>query len=151
MQRNIGGLIRASNALVIPTFTAGAAGDNTEVTGETIDRNNAMSATFVVNAKAVLAANETLTVKATLQHYINDAWADMDADQQPGGAANSTIFTLTGPGGGGTVQGSAEIDVDLSRNGDDIRIQVLPDLSRANTDTATVAAVCVLGGLVMAP
>lgn len=147
--RKLTGLISTLYALIIPTITAGGSGDGDEVNGVSIDREDAHCARFSVAARAALGAGESLVVQATVQDSADGStFADVAADLQPGGAADSTILTLTSAGGG-TVTGEATIDVDLSSLRRYVRIQLHPDASRANTDTYTVAAVCELGGLVI--
>lgn len=131
---------------------AAGAGDATEVDGEDIDRSNAHSACFIIQAQAVLADTKTLVLKATLQDSPDGTtYTDVAADLQPEGAANSTVLTLTGESGGTTERGVYKLDVDLSSLDKYIRIQLLPELNATGTDTAVCSAVCLLGGLVIEP
>lgn len=136
--------------VVIPTITAAGSGDNTEVDGPSIDRKDANSMSVAIVAQAVLAATKTLVVKATIQDSANgSSFDDVPAALQPGGAANSTVMTLTGASGGSTERGVYQLGVNLSSLRRYVRIQVLPDLNATGTDTATVVGVVTLGGLVV--
>lgn len=147
---DIDGQLSQKLGVVIPTITAAGTGDNTEVDGPSIDRQNATSMSVAIVAKAVLAATKTLVVKATVQDSADGVtFADVAAALQPGGAANSTVMTLTGGAGGSTESGVYQLGVNLSSLKRYVRIQVLPDLNATGTDTATVAGVVSLGGLVV--
>lgn len=136
--------------VVIPTITAAGSGDNTEVDGPSIDRQNATSMSVAIVAQAALAATKTLVVKATIQDSADGStFADVAAALQPGGAANSTVLTLTGGAGGSTERGVYQLGVNLASLRRYVRVQVLPDLNATGTDTATLAAVVSLGGLVL--
>jgi len=52
----------------------------------------------------------------------------------------------TGPSGGGTVTGTFEVDLSLAGAGRYVRAKFTPDMSAADTDTAALSAVMVLGG-----
>lgn len=147
--RDLGAQIESKHALIIPTITSGAGSDGVEVNGEIIDRQNALSASFVVLAKATLDADETAILQLTLQEDDDSAggtMADVAADLQPEGAAASSVLTLTGGVGGTTEEGVYQFDVDLSSLKRYVRIQVEVTLSRGATDTGTAAVACVLGG-----
>ena len=147
---DIDGQLSQKLGVVIPTITAAGSGDNTEVDGPSIDRKNATSMSVAIVAKAVLAATKTLVVKATVQDSADGtSFEDVAAALQPGGAANSTVMTLTGASGGSTESGVYQLGVNLASLRRYVRIQVLPDLNAANTDTATLAGVVSLGGLVV--
>jgi hypothetical protein len=121
--------------------TAGGAGDATELDGRYIDRSGYLSAKLTVAFKAVLGDGETLSIAANLQDDADGAGVGTDF-----GGAFASAVVATGPGGGGTVEGQVELDFDLSGARQYVRAQFTPDLSAANTDTAIIAAVLVLGG-----
>ncbi|HET7233254.1 MAG TPA: hypothetical protein VFJ16_24800 [Longimicrobium sp.] len=122
--------------------TAGGAGDNTEVNGPWVDRQGYASAKLVITFKAVLAAAATLTIAANLQEATDSAGTGA-ADF---GAAHAAATAATGAGGGSTEYGVVELDLNLTTAERYVRAQFTPNLSAANTDTAVVSAVLVLGG-----
>lgn len=150
-QKNVGAWLTSAIASTIQDLTAGGAGDNTEIDGLSIDRmvhgggGPTLSAKFIVAFEAVLAAAATLSLVGNMQH------ADDNGSGAPGSWADTgdilaSAVVATGPGGGGTVRGTAELDVKLSGLKQWIRVQFTPNLSAANTDTAEVVAVAVFGG-----
>lgn len=159
---NIGAYLSCKRSVSASAIAAGA-GDATETNGTGIDRyvngsNGAagvfQSATFFLMAQAVLSAGKKCTFKATLQessdNAVGDAFADLAAAQQPEGAADSVVLTLSS-GGGGTEVGSYQKDVDLSGNERYIRAQVHIDLDAGATDTGFYTAGFVLGGVSEGP
>jgi len=138
------------SACLIPTFTAGAAGDNAQVNGISVDRKDATSASVVVTARAVLAATKTLTVKLIVQDSADGTtFTNVAAALQPAGAADSVVLTLTGGAGGSTENGQYQLGLNLASLRRYVRVQLTPDLNATGVDTATVAALFVLGGLVV--
>jgi len=148
--RSIGKLLNGAQALIIPTVTAGAAGDGLEVNGLVIDRQDAHSAKLFVASKATLAAAETLTVQVTIQDGDAVGGGDM-ADNTTHLAAAAVVTTLTGGGGGTTETGLYELALDLSSYKRYVRVQIEPTLSASGTDVATVAAVLAMAGLTVSP
>lgn len=147
---DIDAVLAQKNAIVIPTITAAGTGDNTQADGLAIDRKDATSASIAIVAKATLAATKTLTVKLVVQDSADGVtFADVAAGLQPGGSANSTVMTLTGAAGGSTESGLYQLGINLSSLKRYIRVRLTPDLNATGTDTATVAAVVSLGGLVV--
>jgi len=137
----------ATLAHLVGTLTAGGAGDNTALNGQTIDKQSAAlgnqrweAIAFLIGAKAVLAATKTLVVTAKLQTSDdNTNWDDV--------ANEGTVLTLTGPAGGATMYGEALLAYPFSAAvGRYSRIVVTPNLSAADTDTALVWAQALLGG-----
>lgn len=146
---NIGGKIAVVRAGANAAATAGGAGDNTAVTGVIIDRAALgwpQSAVFAIPYTTTLAAAATLSLAATVQSGETSNLADATTLAS---RANSVI--ATGPGGGGTVTGTIEIDVNLSGAGRYVRLNYTPDLSAANTDTAALSSVAVFGGQTRLP
>lgn len=147
-QKNIGATIKALYA-AIATAVAGGAGDAAEVTSVIIDRNAhkmPLSALFAFGFSAVLAAAATLKIAYTIEH--GDA-ADMsDAANFSVGAA---AVVATGAAGGSTETGVLEVPLALDGAKQYLRIKFTPDLSAANTDTAKVAALVIVGGESVTP
>lgn len=144
MTKDIGAVLSTARGGNNAALTAGGAGDNTAVTGHIVDRfdhNTPQSAVLAIAYSATLGAGETLTVDYTVQH---------DSADDLGGATTFATATdaviATGPTGGGTVTGVFEVNLNLQGAQRYIRVNVTPDLSRANTDTAQVSTLWVFGG-----
>lgn len=126
-------------------LVAGGTGDNTEITGATINLMTLdarpTSVVFEVFGRSVLAAAATLVIAAEIEYSADGSnWSDL--------VASATVLTLTGGGGGSTELGVGRIGVDLIQaNVNYIRIKMTPNLSAANTDTAEVSAVAVFDAL----
>jgi len=148
-QHNVGALLRSAIASAFVSATAGGTGDNTAVTGLTVDRIDpntgslAGSVRFSVAWQAVLAAAATLTLKTVKieQSSDNSTW-----DSTAYITFTDPGVVATGPGGGGTVRGVTAFDADLSSAKRYVRIDFTPDLSAANTDTASLSATATLAG-----
>lgn len=143
---NIGELLTARFAAV-DSVTAGGTGDATEVSGAYIDRQGFSSLKVVIPYSAVLAATKTLSIAANLQDATSLAGAGV-ADY---GSAMASAVVATGPTGGGTETGVVELDFDLAGANQFVRVQFTPDLSATGTDTASLAAVYILGGAQVQP
>lgn len=134
-----------TSALAAGTLTAGGAGDNAEVTATVIDRNTPGGNTFLSAVLAIISS-AVLAAAATLKLTVKIA----DSDDNVTFGADVTLLNAgtvsTGPGGGGTVLTATELGLDLSGYKRYVRIKITPDLSAANTDTATWAAALVMGG-----
>lgn len=147
IQTDIHSVISARIASAITAATAGGTGDNTAITGVTIDRAAFASGQPPLNADLLLGFDTTLAAAATLSLKtvkIQDSadgstWADYLAFTDPGVVA-------TGPGGGGNVKGVTRLGVNLSSARRYVRAVFTPDLSAANTDTASVFALLVFAG-----
>lgn len=127
-------------------LVAGGTGDNTEITGATINLASLAarpaSVVFEVFGRGVLAATATLAIAAKIEYSADGStnWTDL--------VASATVLTLTGGSGGTTELGVGRIGVDLIKeNVNYIRIKMTPNLSAANTDTAEVSAVAVFDAL----
>lgn len=143
IQHNIGAFIKVLTAY-IHSLTAGAATDNVEKTGVTIDRlanGSALSAVLSLAYTATLAEGKKLGIGYTVEH--GDA-ADMSDASDFLDVAAATV--ATGGAGGSTETGVLSSDVDLAGAKRYIRLLFKADLDAANTDTATVAATVILGG-----
>lgn len=146
--------------------TAGGSGDNTAVTGLTIDRealtpygagpsySNAapIGAIFLVHYEAALGAGNTLTLKAALVQDSADGtnWSTIydqtgaTAPVPPAWPAAGVVDT--GATGGSTQRGCVAFGTDIQRARRYVRFEFTPDLSATTTDTANLAAVAVLSG-----
>lgn len=130
-------------ALAATNATAGGAGDATAANGATIDttafatRYNAVA--FQIGARGTLGAAATLTVAAKIQTSANGSdWTDA--------TAAATVLTLTGGAGGTTETGVGVVGLDLAFAQRYLRVVATPDLSAADTDTATIFGLAVFGG-----
>lgn len=147
IQTDINSLISARIASTITSATAGGTGDNTAITGVTVDRlafplvNPPLCASLLLLFDTTLAAAATLSLKTVKIQDSADGstWADYKTFTDPGVVA-------TGPGGGGNVKGSTRLGVNLSSARRYVRAVFTPDLSAANTDTASVLAALVFAG-----
>ncbi|WP_193171261.1 hypothetical protein [Nisaea nitritireducens] len=139
---NAGALIAGRFGLAGLAVVAGGAGDNVEANGAFIDRRGYNSLKVLVPYTATLGDADTLSLAANVQSAA-DAAGTGATDY---GEALASAVQATGGGGGSTETGVLELDYDLSGCGPFVRVQVIPDLSAANTDTADLAAVYVLAG-----
>lgn len=124
-------------------ITAGGGGDNTEYNGAWVSRKDtaggqARSAKAIVLIDATITAAQTLKLLGNMQ-YATDSGGTGATDF---GAALSQITVLSATGT--TV---VELDFNLiGVLGDFVRLQITPDLSNANTDTARIMIGWVFGG-----
>lgn len=146
-----------ANIPVIPasasgTLTAGGAGDNTAVNGTSIDLLNYAYPeviAFAIFGNAVLGANQKLLVSAKIQDSADGStWTDVSL---PNGSSiqstlSSAVVAAAG-GSGATLQGVVTLQCPTEYLRRYVRVVFTPDLDRAATDTATVAAVAMLGGV----
>jgi hypothetical protein len=144
--RAVGDEISVRRAAANTSLTAGGAGDNTLVTGVIIDRHALglpESAVLALLWAATLAASQTLSLGWTLQH--GDA-ANLSDAATLASATPAVVAT-----GAGSPTGQLEANVSLRGARRYLRLNFTPDLSAANTDTATVAAAIVFGGAARLP
>jgi len=119
-------------------LTAGATEDGVEVTGEAINRRDAMSCVLSITGKAKLASGKTIAFGVKYQTSPdNSTWATAVVLQA------STVAAIY-------IAGVEEFEVDLplSLKGKDkfIRFNITPDMSNTTTDIAVWSAACHLGG-----
>lgn len=144
LQKNVAALGALIRATVAASATAGGSGDATTVTGVTIDRFNstgglAQSAEFGVPYEATLASGATLSIGYAVQDSADGStWADYQTA--------TYAVVATGPSGGGAVAGLLSIPCDLSSARRYTRLNFIPNLSAANTDTANARGVGFLAG-----
>lgn len=130
------------------TATAGGTGDNTKVTSSYLDRNpsgfNFRSCKLVISYTTTLAAAATLSFTVTPRDATDSSGTGV-ADYTYSRSLAKTVVA-TGPGGGGTVADTIELDIDLSACREYIGFDITPDLSAANTDTLSWVANVMMGG-----
>ena len=156
VMRDIGAFLKAATARAIETITAGAGNDNVAVNGPWIDlsamKERPHSAKIIFFGAATLAATETLKLILAKLQDATDGSGTGAADISGEALAGVPITLATGPGGGGTVNFIQSYDiVNLAQARQAVRLVSTVDLSRANTDTTTVAALMVLGGFDKVP
>lgn len=122
--------------------TAGGGGDATQFAGSWLDRSGYGSAKLVVHYRATLAQGATLSLAAD----VRDATSNAGAGAAVLGTVLANAVVATGPTGGGTVRGTVELDVSFETARQFVQGRVTPDLSAANTDTAQIEFVWIMGG-----
>lgn len=137
---DVGAALDADHAVDATSVTAGGSGDATEVDGSSIDTQglDSESVDLIVHGSATLDEDETLTIAGNWQDSADDqSFADV-------GDALAATVVATGPTGGGTVEFTLKLgSLNLALARRYVRAQVTPDLSRANTDTASIMGVYV--------
>lgn len=120
------------------TATAAGTGDNTAVTGATIDRLGYNSVTFAIAYRTTLTAAKTLGFAAEYQESSDGSnWDTATALQ---------ALTTAETGAATNEKGEVEFDLDLGGKKQYIRFNFTPDLSHSGTDTVDCAAIAILGG-----
>jgi hypothetical protein len=122
------------------SFTAAGTGDNTAVTGQSIDRIDYGSAKFTIAYKTTLAESKHLQLAAEYQESSDDSNWDTAVSLQTIGNV------VTGGTGGSTEYGELSFDLDLTGKKRYIRFNFTPNLDATGTDTAITAAIASLGG-----
>lgn len=143
IQTNVGAYVKTVNGSVGTAVTAAGTGDNTLVTGFTIDRNaysTPLSGTFAIVYNAALTSAKTLALGYTIET------SDASNFASPWTLATATSTVKVTATGTTTYQGVLEIDVNLATAGQYIRGKFTPDLNNTATDTANITGVWVLGG-----
>lgn len=139
--------------------TAGGGGDNTAVTGTTLNRRSLYQngslgtlttnlphyAVFAIAYEAILAAAATLTIKDVLVEHSTDGsnwttFASQAATPRPNGWPAAGVVD-TGGAGGSTQRGVVKFGISLIGANQYVRMKFTPDLSAANTDTAKLMLV----------
>lgn len=145
LQHDVAALLSAKIGSAFTAATAAGTGDNTAVTGSTIDRASGAgrpsSAALLILWQATLAAAATLTIKSVKVEHSDDgsSWSDYLTYTDPG-------VVGTGQTGGSTEKGVVKLACDLSSAKRYVRLDFTPDLSAANTDTASIVGAMVLAG-----
>jgi hypothetical protein len=128
----------------LASLTAAGTGDNTAVTGATIDRRGYGSAHLVIQYKTTLTDTKTLAFAVEYQE------SDDGSTWDTATALQASTVALTGSSSTNAL-GKVEFDVDLSLKKRYIRFNYTPDLNNSGTDTAVTSATCVLGGATTKP
>jgi hypothetical protein len=126
------------------SVTAAGAGDNVAAVGEAIDRQGYDTCAFLLSAQATLAQDETLALVSSLLEEADapgGPWTSVDASN-----VREEDFGMTGPTGGGTVNGAAQVNCNLQPTKRYVRLTFTPDLSAGGVDTAAISVACALSG-----
>jgi hypothetical protein len=140
-QLDIGDTRTSAIASAFVSATAGGAGNNAAVTGNTVDRLDpntgslADSAVVTVVWSTVLSATKTLSLNSVALQTSQDeeTWVAFTT------FSNVIAATATG-------SGTSDFPVNLVTAERFMRVLYTPDLSNTETDTASVVAVATLGG-----
>lgn len=125
------------------TATAAGTGDNTAVTGASIDRTGYSSGVLAIGYRTTLASTKTLSLAAELQESADGTtWDTAEALQ---------AATVQETGAATNKAGVKEFDIDLTGRKKFIRFNFTPDLSATAADTVDVAAIFVAGGADIKP
>lgn len=144
--KDVGAYIKPVRAGAEVDVTAGGSGDATEVNSAWIDRKDFESMEFILSYTATLGAAATLALIANVQDA-DDASGNGAADVSTSFLSALSSTTLaTGDSGGSTETGVYALGVDLTRLKRYVRVQWTPNLSAANTDTAKLSQLAILGG-----
>lgn len=143
VQHNIAAFITPVIAIAQTSATAGGTGDNTAITGITIDRNavstgsKPLSAIVSVLYDTVMTDTKTLTLKTQKIEHSDDGstWSDY-----------ATFGDVTIAKTGTNTRGATKLAVDLGSAKRYVRFDVTPDLSASGTDTAVIGAAWVFAG-----
>lgn len=143
--RDLASELHFAYAAASTPVTAAGAGDNTEVTGVTIDQmalpTRFESVCFALTVTSTLAATKTAIVTAKIETSDN---SDMSSASDL--VASAAVLTLTGAAGGSTERGVAKVGVSLEYAKRYLRIKFTPDLNATGTDTAVIQSTAVFGG-----
>lgn len=129
----------ASNVPIV--ITAAGTGDNTKMTGRTIDRQGFDSAVLCVGTYAALAADKTCAIAAEIQESSDGSTWDTAV------ALYASTVVATGDTGTGSEEWTqTRTAVNLRGRKRYVRFNVTLDLNATSTDTAVFQAQCALGG-----
>lgn len=133
MARDLDANLSSRIGLLPTTVTAGGPQDNVAQNGPAVAKAGFHQALAVVVASSALAAGQTATVTAQLQHRSGAAaWANL---------GDAEVLNLSPA----TPSGVIEAYADLDGADEEIRLVVTANPSAATTDTVSVAGVIVLG------
>lgn len=122
---------------------AAGAGDNTAVTGASIDRLGYNSVKFAIAYKTTLGASETLQFAVAYQESSDNSSWDTAVTLQAATTAATGALTNS--------VGVVTFDLDLGGKKRYVRLNYTPNLSAGATDTFVTAASAVLGGAEVLP
>lgn len=120
--------------------TAAGTGDNTAVTGQTIDILGYDSGKVLITYQTTLTEAKTLAIAAEYQEGSGSNTWDTAV------ALQASTVEETGGTGGGTYYGTCEFDLNLMNKKRYLRINFTPNLSHSGTDTSICTATLLLGG-----
>jgi hypothetical protein len=123
----------------IASLTAAGTGDNTAVTGQSVDLIDYDGIKVVLGYKAALTDAKSLKLAVEYQESADDSSWDTAVALQA-----STIAVTSD--GGTTEYGTVEFDLDASKLKRYVRVNFTPDLDAAGTDTALVSCIVIKGG-----
>lgn len=149
VQKNIGSLITVRGGSSSLAVTAGGGGNNTTKNGNSIDREGLTggggslpeSALASVLYEATLASGSTLAIQIILSHSVDNSTFTTYTS-----SSSTSIVVATGPSGGGAVVGQTNLAINLSSANRYVRLDHVPNLSRAGTDTSITKTVIALAG-----
>lgn len=143
---NVAGTITAKHGLAnVPVVAGDGVYDNVAAVGDIVDRLGYQSAALLVRYKTTLNTSETLKLTITLEH--GEASNLSDTADYGHGLTATTVATGAVTGGVGVYKHTVPLRMAKRY----VRATVTPNLSRANTDTAEIDAVWVLGGANVEP
>jgi hypothetical protein len=159
LMRDLAGIIAAVSAGPRTNATAGGANAGTTINGSTVDTSQLYSpsgANFpdryesvvaLLAVSATLGASDTVTVTALLQTSPDTVnWTTVTPS-----VPSANALTLTGPTGGGTVEGVIKIGTATEYCDQYVRVAYSSVFSASSTDTSDVAPVFVFGGAAEVP
>lgn len=130
-----------AGAAGIPSLvTAAGTGDNTKVTGQTINNiNGGQSGLLLIPFVAALTNTKTLSFAIEVQESADgSAWDTAEALQALTVAVTADSTT--------NFHGVQKLEVDLKKRKQYLRFNITPDLNNSGTDTCTWSSVLVVGG-----
>lgn len=137
-KQSFNSLFRAEQIQTASAIAAGA-GDNTKVTGLTIDRLGFRSGSILISYETALAEDATLTLAIEIQE------SDDDSSWDTAVVIQAATVVATGGTGGTTENGVLQIGDQWEARKRYIRYNVTPNLSAGATDTATWSGIVILG------
>jgi hypothetical protein len=139
---DIGGSIKPV-ACGATTATAAGTGDNTAVTGATINRAGFESLLFALAWRVSLTAAKTLTIAAEYQESADGSSWDT--------AVALESATVVATGALTADVGQRQYKLNLAGKKQYIRFNFTPNLSHTSTDTVDIGAIAILGGAAVKP
>lgn len=125
-------LLKPKVALAQTSVTAGGSGDNTKITGETIDRLGYQSCLLNIVANSSIANTKTLSYAVEIQDSANDS------DWNTAVVLQTATVVYTASGATSNIVTITPLVVGLAGYERYVRFNVTPDLSASGTDTSTV-------------
>jgi len=144
--RDMGAYLTYGGHVATTSVTAGGSGDNTAINGPWIDRIGFNSCKIFVFGVTSIQAAQALALSAKLQDAVDGSGSGSGdfAAGMPNYSPLTAKQVIAGPTA--AAKFCVELDFDLSGAKRFFRPVITPDLSAANTDTAGVEILIVLGG-----